>query len=119
MANRVVVPARRAGNRFMGSLIGLQIRALAARYDNPNCRIGPPGYISLWNRFLGSLNVYKFGLWQRHDDSYCTSLCLFAMNNSSPRKGGRRGGGEEDCAHAKKLYKQLCVTRYKTYFSHL
>ncbi len=26
--NRVVVPARQAGNRFMGSLKGLQIRAL-------------------------------------------------------------------------------------------
>jgi hypothetical protein len=22
-----------------------------------------PGYIGWWNRFLGSLNVYKFGLW--------------------------------------------------------
>jgi hypothetical protein len=27
--NRVVVPARQAGNRFLGSLKGLQIRALA------------------------------------------------------------------------------------------
>ncbi len=33
-----------------------------------DCRTGPPGYIgwrnqiSPWNRFLGSLNVYKFGL---------------------------------------------------------
>jgi hypothetical protein len=33
--NRVVVPARRAGNRFLCSLKGLQIRALAGRYDNP------------------------------------------------------------------------------------
>jgi hypothetical protein len=34
-SNRVVVPARRAGNRFLGSLKGLQIRALAGRYDKP------------------------------------------------------------------------------------
>ncbi len=26
------------------------------------CRAGPPGYISWRNRFLGSLNVYKYGL---------------------------------------------------------
>jgi hypothetical protein len=32
--NRIVVPARQAGNRFLGSLKGLQIRALAGRYDN-------------------------------------------------------------------------------------
>ncbi len=31
-SNRVVVPARQAGNRFLGSLKGLQIRA---QYDNP------------------------------------------------------------------------------------
>jgi hypothetical protein len=35
---------------------------------NPSCRTGPPGYIG-WrnrfprNRFLGSINVYKSGLW--------------------------------------------------------
>jgi hypothetical protein len=33
------------------------------------CSTGPPGYIGRrnsipWNRFLGSLNVYKFGLWR-------------------------------------------------------
>jgi hypothetical protein len=28
-SNRVVVPARQAGNRFLGSIKGLQIRALA------------------------------------------------------------------------------------------
>ncbi len=33
--NRVVVPARQAGNRFLGSLKGLQIRALAFQYENP------------------------------------------------------------------------------------
>jgi hypothetical protein len=29
--NRVVVPARQAGNRYLGSLKGLQIRALSTR----------------------------------------------------------------------------------------
>jgi hypothetical protein len=29
------VPVRQAGNRFLGSLKGLQIRALAGGYDNP------------------------------------------------------------------------------------
>jgi hypothetical protein len=29
--NRVIVPARRAGNRFLGSLKGLQIRALLTK----------------------------------------------------------------------------------------
>jgi hypothetical protein len=33
--NRVVVPARQAGNRYLGSLKGLQIRTLAGRYDFP------------------------------------------------------------------------------------
>ncbi len=31
-SNRVVIPARHAGNRFLGALKGLQIRALASRY---------------------------------------------------------------------------------------
>ncbi len=62
--NRVVVPARQAGNRFQGSLKGLQIRA---QYDNPVCRTGPPGYTGWRNRFIGidtcSINIYKYGLW--------------------------------------------------------
>ena len=32
------------------------------RYENPIRRTGPPGYIGWRNRFLGSLNVYKFWL---------------------------------------------------------
>jgi hypothetical protein len=37
---------------------------MAGRYNNnPICRTGPPGYIAWRNRFLGSLNVYKYGLW--------------------------------------------------------
>ncbi len=34
-SNRVVVPDRQARNWFLGSLYGLQIRALACRHDNP------------------------------------------------------------------------------------
>ncbi len=35
---------------------------LAGRYDNPICVAGPTGYIGLRNRFLGSINFYKYGL---------------------------------------------------------
>jgi hypothetical protein len=35
---------------------------MADRYDKPICHTGPPGYIGWWNRFLDSLNVYKYGL---------------------------------------------------------
>jgi hypothetical protein len=39
-SNRVVVPTRQAGNRFLGSLKGLQIRALHTVYSNQesSCR---------------------------------------------------------------------------------
>jgi hypothetical protein len=30
---------------------------------NPICRNGPPDYIGWRNRFQGSLNVYRYGLW--------------------------------------------------------
>jgi hypothetical protein len=33
--------------------------SLAGWFDNPTCCTGSPGYIG-WNRFLGSLNVYKY-----------------------------------------------------------
>ncbi len=40
--------------------------SLAGRYHKWGCRTGKPGYIGWrnhsWNRFLGSLNVYKFRL---------------------------------------------------------
>jgi hypothetical protein len=48
MSNRVVVPARHAENRFLGSLKGLQIRALACRYGNP-----------IPTRFLASIDCLK------------------------------------------------------------
>jgi hypothetical protein len=37
-----------------------QFPAWRARTTTPFCRTGPPGWR---NRFLGSLNVYKYGLW--------------------------------------------------------
>jgi hypothetical protein len=46
--NRVVVSARQAGNRFLGSVQGLQIRALVGRYDNP-----------IPNRFLAPVGCPK------------------------------------------------------------
>jgi hypothetical protein len=48
---RVVVPIRQAGNRFLGSLKGLQIRAQATVRSAEFI----PG-----NRFPGSLKVKKF-----------------------------------------------------------
>jgi hypothetical protein len=36
--------------------------ALAGLYNNPTCCADSPGYIGWRNRFLGSLNVYKYGL---------------------------------------------------------
>ncbi len=62
--------------------------SLAARYDIPICRNGPPSYIgggiNPRNRFLGSLKVYKHGLSSRSifytenskdDISYILSKC--------------------------------------------
>jgi hypothetical protein len=45
------------------------LRSLAGRWDNCICRPGRLGYIGYRNRLLGinslgSLNVYKFGLWK-------------------------------------------------------
>ncbi len=36
--------------------------SMAGRYDNPVGRTVPPRYIGWRNRFLGSINVYKYGL---------------------------------------------------------
>ncbi len=49
--NRVAVPARQAGNRFVGSIKGLQIRALAGLYDK---EVFVPARLA-GNRLLGSL----------------------------------------------------------------
>jgi len=49
-SNRVVVPARQAGNRFLGSLIGLQIRALKL-YRTARKNIYCIGYLYLCNKY--------------------------------------------------------------------
>ncbi len=47
-SNMSVIPARRAENRFLGSLTGLQIPPLAGRYDD-----------SIPTRFLAPIGCYK------------------------------------------------------------
>ncbi len=42
---------------FLNNLWGLGTE------QEQGCRTCPPGFIGWRNRFLGSLNVYKFGLW--------------------------------------------------------
>jgi hypothetical protein len=37
--------------------------SLAGQYDNPSFRTGPPSHTGWRNRFLGSINDYKYGLW--------------------------------------------------------
>jgi hypothetical protein len=53
---RVVVPVRQAGNRFLASFKGLQIRALEGRHDKYSWSTSRPG-----NRFLGSLEALQIG----------------------------------------------------------
>jgi hypothetical protein len=48
MTNRVIVPARQDGNRLLGSLKCLQIRALVGPYDN-----------SIPTRFLAHIDSLK------------------------------------------------------------
>ncbi len=58
--NRVVVPARQAGNRFLGSFKGLQIRAIPAKMDG--------GYsIKIVNIFAKSVKEWK------HIRIFCTN----------------------------------------------
>ncbi len=51
---RICKPFKGPRNRFP---------CLAGRYTNPICRSRTPGYTGWRNRFLASLNVYKYGLW--------------------------------------------------------
>jgi hypothetical protein len=76
--NRVIVPAGQAENRYLGSIKGLQIRAQSCTgilepFMGARNRVGKgllyrPARlyrqaVSIpWNRFPGSLNVFKFGL---------------------------------------------------------
>jgi hypothetical protein len=55
--NRVVVPARQATQPGgIGSLESFLVLLKSLKKSDS------AGYIGWWNRFLGSLNVYKFGL---------------------------------------------------------
>ncbi len=70
--NSVVVRARQAGNRFLGSLKGIQIRAqesipawragIATVSVVPARQAHSPAESIPRNQFLGSINVYKYGL---------------------------------------------------------
>ncbi len=57
-----------------GLLKRLQIRALMHAYTDPDTVFF--GHLSRWNRFLGSLNVYKFGLWYMHTQ---TQILFFSV----------------------------------------
>jgi hypothetical protein len=77
MTNRVVVQARQVGNRFLGSLKGLQIRALAGQYDHP-----------IPIRFLPPQIVYKF----QHSDLFSKNRCLIIFSKLLDFALGRRYG---------------------------
>jgi hypothetical protein len=70
-SNRVVVPARRAGNRLLGSLKGLQIRALSlyleildSGWTSPHSRIPEPIRIQAWRPLLYVLYEYLLYAYQ-------------------------------------------------------
>jgi hypothetical protein len=68
------------------------IPSLAGRDDNPIWHTGPPSYVRLaeqipWNRFLGSLNVYKFGLWVATQD-FSVSYQCFRWETTLYRQSG-------------------------------
>ncbi len=52
---RICRPFKEPRNRFRAWRNGTT--------TSPIFRTGPPGYICWRNRFLGSINVYKYGLW--------------------------------------------------------
>jgi hypothetical protein len=55
--------------------------------DSKDCRTGPPGYKGWRNRFLGSLKVYKFGLWvQSHAGSSDTAEYERATDEAGLKK---------------------------------
>ncbi len=69
--NRVVVPAPQPENRFLSSMKGLQIRALAGRYDNPipTWCLAPIDFLKIPElEFLKSL----WGLGTEQEQGYCT-----------------------------------------------
>jgi hypothetical protein len=62
------------------------ISGLTGRNDNPICCTGPSDYIGWWNRFLGSLNVYKYGLCLR-----ASRNCLALLADSRRKKHKKEG----------------------------
>ncbi len=52
--------------------------SLTGRYEKLCCRTDPPGCKGWWNRFLGPLNVYKFGL-RIHCILYCNLQLLLVF----------------------------------------
>jgi hypothetical protein len=59
--NRVVVPARQAGNRFLNRFTNTVSGYVRLSYRS--ARLHRLAESIPWNRCLGSLNVYKYGLW--------------------------------------------------------
>jgi hypothetical protein len=61
---------------------------MAGQYDNSICRAGPPGYTKKihrlaesipWNRFLDSINDYKFGLWYMKNSCFTGEFAWIAV----------------------------------------
>ncbi len=98
--NRVIVPARQAENRFLGSLKGLQIRA---RYDNPI----PP-------RFLDHIGCLKIPALNPHYESGFKSVFLVIFKAKSfiagtllKRKRNGEGLGVHKISQYNKHYSNL------------
>jgi hypothetical protein len=72
----VIVPARQAGNRFMGSLKGLQIRALY------KCLLWEGGRGGGGRREGRWATVYKSGRKYQHERLYLQPIKLTLLNRS-------------------------------------
>jgi hypothetical protein len=68
------------------------IPSMPGRHGNPLCRTGPPGYRLAAsiprNRFLGSLNVYKYGLYNDARNNKGTSDSKDDRKNKDPSNVG-------------------------------
>ncbi len=87
--NRFAVPSRQDGNRFLGSLKGLRIRALAGRYNNPiptrflspGClKIAAQGYIKTYAKGLSILQYYTYSRTHLYADSNYMIPCKLMYN---------------------------------------
>jgi hypothetical protein len=63
---------------------------LAGRFYKLGCRTGPLGYIVWQNRFLGSLNVYKYGLshWRSPFVDGCTAKAQYRKFETNILRNG-------------------------------